>query len=822
MSQDKWQRFKTGQAMQGRLLQDLVAHAGAGAVLPAGALLGPWRVVELLGSGGMAHVYLAERADGQFEQQVALKVVRRNAHLIDRLRHERQIVATLRHPHIVSLVDGGETTDGDLWFAMAVVDGLAIDKYAIGQGLDWQARLRLFDAVCAAVEYAHGRALIHRDIKPANILVDSNGHPRLLDFGIALAGDGDGSDDHALTPGFASPEQLAGQAISITSDIFQLGLVLRTLLIAGNPPAPSFPTTTVRIRPQNSTVVIDPDEPRRAETGEPDARRTAVTADNWVAMPGPARQDLARLIARATAADPQARYATTAALREDLASVLARRPLAQDRGSTRLRLARFVERHRVPAVVVVLATLILVTSLTAAALRLRDERNLAIANAQRATAVSEFLVNTLTQANPYAAQKGAISVLDAMDHAATTLDQNLDNSPDLRRELRATIGSVYLNLDEANRCLDLLGAAQAEQDLSGAAPTDQARSLILRSECHLALDQREAAWRWLDSAQAALEGVRGTSADQLRAFILVDRGQLLSLDGKLIEANPILEQALALALQSGDSEQAYRANRFLGYNLQNAGENERAVSAFTRALELATQTLGPSHRNTLTTAGNLAVSLGRLQRWDEADATIKTALVAAESIRHRGATADIVIAQLRDSYANLLWQQDRLDECIVQARLSLEIYQRMAAQGSTQGFNPSWRVATCAYQGGQLDLAFDYATQALGYAENGAPMGVINALRMLAAVAARRDELALAADYLARADAALAKTEVANPNVLAALHLTRALLAVRSGDVAAARAHLAQADDSVKPPGQYAGWLLQEHADVMAMIGAMD
>ncbi len=304
--------------------------------------------------------------------------------------------------------------------------------------------------------------------------------------------------------------------------------------------------------------------------------------------------------------------------------------------------------------------------------------------------------------------------------------------------------------------------------------------------------------------------------------MLVDKGQLLSLNNRLIESNQILEQGLALALQSGDSEQAYRANRFLGYNLQNAGENEPAVIAFRRALELSTQTLGPTHRNTLTTAGNLVVSLGRLQRWDEAEQTIQDALAAAQSIRHRGATPDIVIAQLRDSYANLLWQQDRLDECIVEARLSLEIYQRMAAQGSTQGFNPSWRVATCAYQGGQLDLAFDYATQALGYAENGAPMGVINALRMLTAVAARRDELAIAADYLARADAALAQTEVANPNVLTAMHLTRALLAARSGDPAAARVHLAQADDSIKPPGQYAGWLQQEHADVVAMIEAAD
>jgi tetratricopeptide (TPR) repeat protein len=409
-----------------------------------------------------------------------------------------------------------------------------------------------------------------------------------------------------------------------------------------------------------------------------------------------------------------------------------------------------------------------------------------------------------------------------MDHAAATLDENLTDSPELRRQLRATIGNVYMNLDEARRCLDLVSAQQAEQDLSGAAPTDQARSLILRSECHLALDERDEAWRWLESAQAALDGEHGLTADRLRAFVLVDKGQLLSLNNKLIESNQILEQALALAVQSGDAEQQYRANRFLGYNLQNAGENERAVTVFKRALELSAQTLGPTHRSTLTTAGNLVVSLGRLQRWDEAEQTIQEALAAAESIRHRGATPDIVIAQLRDSYATLLWQQDRFDECIVEARLALEIYQRMASEGSSQGFNPSWRVATCAYQDGQLELAFDYATQALRYAENGAPVGVINALRMLTAIAARRDQLDAAADYLARADATLVQTEVANPNVFTALHLTRALLAARSGDAVAARAHLAQADNSVKPPGRYEGWLQQEHADVVALIEAAD
>jgi eukaryotic-like serine/threonine-protein kinase len=780
MSPNRWDRFRTGQALKGKLLQDLVDQAGAGAILSAGTMVGPWRTVELLGSGGMAHVYLAERADGQFEQQVALKLVRKNLNLINRLRHERQIVATLRHPHIVSLVDGGETAEGDLWFAMAVVDGLPIDQYAADQKLGWRARLRLFDAVSGAVEYAHGRALIHRDIKPANILVDSHGHPRLLDFGIALDdGGGDGSNDHVLTPGFASPEQLAGQTITIASDIYQLGLVLRTLL-------------------------------GEAQGG------SAFTID----MPSTVRADLARVIARSTAVDTQARYPTVAALREDISSLLTRRPLAQDRESTVRRMARFVERNRVSFAVGVLALVTLITISAIAALRLRDERNQAIANEQRANSVSEFLVSTLTQANPYSPQKGAISVLDAMDHAAATLDDSLVGSPDLRRELRATIGEVYLNLDEYARCLDLLGADQASGELAAASATDQARTMILRSECHLALDQRDEAWHWLESAQAALKAEKTVTADQLRAFILVDRGQLLSLNGKLVDANQEFRKALQLAEQSGSVEQEYRANRMLGNNLQSANDDLAAVARLQRALELATRTLGPTHRSTLTTAGSLALTLGKLQRWDEAGKTLLGAMAAAEQTRHRDATPDIVIAQLRDDYATLLWQQGRLEECFEQARSALAIYQRMAPASSSQGFNPSWRAATCAYQMRRLEVAEDYGKQALHYGENGVPVGVINALRLLAASAARRDRLAEAADYLARADAALTHTEVANKGVFAALDLTRALLAVRGGDITAARTYLQQADASIRDNGFTTGWLPPERADIAAMIEA--
>jgi eukaryotic-like serine/threonine-protein kinase len=770
-------RFHTGAALRGRLLRDLVESAGAGAVLPPGSRIGPWRVVELLGSGGMSHVYLAERADGQFEQQVALKLVRGNPELINRLRHERRILAGLRHPNVVGLVDGGETEQGDLWFAMALVEGAGLDEYVRERAPDWRERLRLFDAICAAVEYAHGRGLIHRDIKPANILVDPHGHPRLLDFGIALEeSEAADSADRALTPGFASPEQLAGQELSTRSDIFQLGLVLRLLL-------------------------------------------SGPEGGGWIDLPGPVRRDLADLLGIATADDPAQRYASVAALREDLANLLARRPLASQRDVPRVRIARSIERNRLAAIIAALAFVTLVGSLSAAAWRLREERNQAIANAQRANAVARFLEETLTQANPYAASRGGVSVLQAMDHAAERLDAELAESPEVRQQLRSTIGGVYLNLDESQRCLDLFAQESAEADLGQAAPEPRARSLILRSECHLALDQREQAWAWLDRAWEALDGASGRSADALRAFILVDRGQLLSLGDRLSEANALLEQALALAQRSGAIDQEYRANRMLGGNLQNAGDNERALALLQRALELARQTLGPAHRSTLTTAGGLAISQARLQRWDEAESTIREALAAAESIRHRGTAPDIVIAQLRDSYANVLWQQGRFAECSDQADTALSLYRRSAPAASTQGFNPSWRVATCAYQAGDLARAGEYAGIALGYAENGVPVGVINALRMLAAVAAREGRLDASAAYLARADEAFSRTEVANPTVASALHLTRALLAARSGQADAARESLRQADEGIERSGHRPAWLMQERGEVGALVG---
>lgn len=767
-------RFATGQALRGALLRDLVERSGAGAVLPTGARIGPWIIVELLGSGGMSHVYLASRHDGEFDQQVALKVVRGNPDLMHRLRHERQLIASLRHPHIVNLIDGGETETGELWLAMGLVEGVPIDRHVALQNLEWRTRLRLFDAVCGAVEYAHGRALIHRDIKPANVLIDTEGHPRLLDFGIAFEQGGEQAPDHALTPGFAAPEQLAGHALTTATDVFQLGLLLRRVLSAG------------------------------AEDPE---------------MAAAVRADFAALIDRATASDPADRHPTVAALRTDLANIIARRPLAHQAASTRIRWSRFAERNRLPLLVAGSAALVLAISLSLAALELRRERDYAVANEARAQAIAKFLVDTLSNANPWRSDVGATTVVEAMDRAAERLDSELEQSLDVRRELRHAIASVYQATDQFDDCLRLLSAPAAAAEAAVATPTQQADLAIIQANCHFAQDQREQAWALLDAAERTLAGQHDAAADRLRAALLVERGEISYVAGKLQESNDYMRAALALGASDDHREQAYSAYRQLAFNLWATKNYSAAAAHFERALALAREIYGPAHRGTLTTAGGYAMVLERIGRAAEAEALLRHSIVTAEGIREHGGEPQMAVAVLRDNLATVLFQQGRLDECQVEARAALAVYQG-AAPDTTRGYNPAWRIASCAYMQGQWETAGNHAELALGYALKGIPVGVINAERMLAAVAARRGEHSEAAQHLKRADAAIAGTDMAKSDVQTALLLTHALAAAKRDDGAEARARLGAAEarmEGTTPPR----WLAQEHGEVAALVTAL-
>ncbi len=338
-----------------------------------GKRVGAYELVREIGRGGMGTVYLAERADATFRKQVALKVVSAGldaGHVLKRFEAERQILASLTHPNIAMLLDGGTTEDGLPYFAMEYVEGQPIDAYCRERGASLPEKLRLFVSVCDAVQHAHRNLVVHRDLKPSNILVGKDGVPKLLDFGLARLLSPDGGADRtatelrALTPAFASPEQVRGDPVTTASDVYSLGVLLYLMLTGRKPYRTAAGGDTAALL--NAVLTEEPQSPGAAAPG---AR-----------IPS----DVDAIVLKALRKEPAARYGSVDQLALDIERFLERRPVAARRGSNAYRARKFVIRHWVSlaagaAVVAALATGLLVadTQRRKAERRFRDVRTLA-------------------------------------------------------------------------------------------------------------------------------------------------------------------------------------------------------------------------------------------------------------------------------------------------------------------------------------------------------------------------------------------------------------------------------------------------------------
>ncbi|HEX6049708.1 MAG TPA: protein kinase [Gemmatimonadaceae bacterium] len=368
------------------VLDHSAARFGASVVAPndetpvaAPGRVGAYRIERVLGEGGMGTVYLAHRDDGEFEQRVALKLVRRGLHLdsriVQRFRDERRILAALEHPGIARLLDGGLTSEGLPYFAMEYVAGLPIDRYCETHGLALEGRLRLFGRVCDAVAHAHGKQVVHRDIKPSNILVTNSGEPRLLDFGIAklIIPDGDSGarpaltrrSERLLTPEYASPEQIRGEAVTAATDVYGLGVLLYELLTGHRPFRRAERSAHALER-----AVLEDDPTRPSDVATRDVVRRRL------------KGDLDTIILTAMAKEPERRYRSAAELGDDVRRHLAGTPVLARGSSPVYRMRRWARRHRVvlgaAAVVAVTSTVI-----AAAVLRPTIERRLVPGIARR-------------------------------------------------------------------------------------------------------------------------------------------------------------------------------------------------------------------------------------------------------------------------------------------------------------------------------------------------------------------------------------------------------------------------------------------------------
>jgi len=379
-----------------------VAAAAVASSAPAyrGRRVGAYQVLEEIGHGGMGEVYRAVRADGQYTKEVAIKLVRGgfdSRFVLERFRNERQILASLDHPNIARLLDGGTTDEGVPYLVMELIEGARIDSYCDEHKLSVAERLQLFGQVCGAVQYAHQRLVIHRDIKPGNIFVTKEGVPKLLDFGIAKILDPAASAEATLarpmTPEYASPEQIRGESITTASDVYSLGIVLYQLL-TGRPPYPgdtNSPHELARAicetepgRP--STVVLKPQTVRKGE-GAIELTPEEISGPREGSPLKLKRRlagDLDDILLKALRKEPQRRYASVEQFAEDVRRHLEGLPVTATRGTWRYRVGKFVQRHRVGVAATVAVALTLVVGVLATV------REASIARAERARAEKRF------------------------------------------------------------------------------------------------------------------------------------------------------------------------------------------------------------------------------------------------------------------------------------------------------------------------------------------------------------------------------------------------------------------------------------------------
>ncbi len=442
-----------------------------------GQMIGPYRVDRLLGSGGMGMVYLAQRADEQFDQQVAIKLGRHR--LVDpqtelRLRHERQFLADLDHPNIARLFDGGTTDDGVPYLVMEHIDGVRLDMYCDLHRLNIAERLRLFQTICAAVHYAHQNLIIHRDIKATNILVAKDGTPKLLDFGIAKLSDAEGAATDGLTregavimtPANGAPEQISGQNITTATDIYGLGLLLYDLLsgLRAYETEGLTPAEAASIISQETTVSPSRRlaQKKKAAQSQHDAAALheleQIAADRSTSLERLRRRlrgDLDVIVLKALRKEPARRYRSANAFADDIGLHLKSMPIVARTDSWRYRAGKFVQRH----FAAVTASVLVVAMLATFTVLLSVQNRTVVKERDTAREVIQFLEDIFMAHDPSRARGVDVTAEEILAEGAERIRSNLGDRPEIQSSLMGTIGRVYYNLGEYQPSEEMLEQA---------------------------------------------------------------------------------------------------------------------------------------------------------------------------------------------------------------------------------------------------------------------------------------------------------------------------------------------------------------------------
>jgi len=574
-----------------------------------GSRCGPYRLVAHLGDGGSGTVYLAERDDGQFQQQVAIKLIRGTRTwptLMARVRVEREALALLQHANIARLFDAGTTDDHVPYLVMEYVDGVAITEYAASHALDLEARLRLFLSVCRAVQYAHGRLVVHRDIKPTNVFVTRDGEVRLLDFGIAklLSSTDDNPVTHGdarpFTPDYAAPEQLSGEVVTTATDVYGLGVLLAEL--------------------------VGGERPRRSTSGAHVVTSLRVLAAGaWLGGLRRDRGDLERIAAQALHVEPQRRYASADALADDVERFLSGHPVHARPDSLAYRASRFVHRNWLAVSVASVAALLVLAFATIAVWQARArarERDAASEARDRAEQVVQTLVTVFETTNPeVVAGADGLTVRAWLDEAEQRVLGSLGDGL-ARASLQSVFGRIRLARTQLPAARALLQSAFDEQRRT------------LGPDAHATLATQ------LDLIDTLV------LLEDRPAAVTLHRDVLQRLESRAASEAVLLARALAISAESSTP----------------------SLASLHRAVELLRAHVPPGDASRLRVQATLATELGTVNQLAEADAVWREVLAEADLPVASRTAVRVMVLNDYAAYAGGRGQADEAERYLARAR----------------------------------------------------------------------------------------------------------------------------------------------------------
>jgi len=749
----------TGLANQApHLLAGVVdSHETAVSAKFIGQRIGPWRLQRELGRGGMGAVWLAERVDGAFEQTVAIKLIRPGwdvEDILSRFRSERQILAGLNHPHIARLVDGGVTEDGKPWLALEYVDGENLSTYCRVQNLSVTAKLKLVLTVCEAMAYAHARLIVHRDLKPSNILVTRDGTVKLLDFGIAKLLDSEAAaatGTRVFTPEYAAPEQVRGDPITTSVDVYALGLLTYDLLTGACPYKLDKPTPAAY---QRAVLEQQPTRPSQAVAGSGTTIEVATLRRSL-------RGDLDAIVLKTLRKEPEQRYVSVNAFAADIQAYLEQRPVSARRGGRRYRLQRFVRRHATAVGLSIAAVFALIAGAAVAlwqAREAREQRDAAEVETRRARATTAFLESIFDNAEPEHSGEPDIRVSELLERADSTLEKSLPEDPATRSALLLSLARAHLGVGSRKKTYEMTANALALRrndspaalrealmlhasalnyaklyekarpfveelltlkDIPGTDVATLARIYSIAGVIHMNLGDDAKAEVELRSAfelYREQEGPGGPGVVNVTTML----SHLLMDSDRYEEAETLVRPVLAAVAELPDQQASVGPmSGTLGLITSKLGKSQEAIALLRSAVADKAKIYGENHQDYATVLNNLAIVLRDAGEYDESLQSLERVLAIRRSLWGEDHRA---LALTYMNIGNVYVAADRPREAAAPLQHALSIFEKSGEDGATQA-RARYHLATALARAGRLDESRGLIKTALGQLQRVYPNG---------------------------------------------------------------------------------------------------